>query len=181
MGEVRVRIFERMMGKTITNIIGGKGDDAMVFTSSRGDVWRFYHEQDCCECVLIEDIAGDIEDLIGSPIVLAEEVSSAAEPLPDVDDESHTWTFYRFATPKGSVTVRWLGTSNGYYSESVSVEETSADDGAPPTPRAGEFTHIIAAVDAASLVAGLMGTTPDALATMGTDHGQMGSEPEKEV
>jgi hypothetical protein len=55
---------------------------------------------------------------------MAEEVSS--EKIPDHYDtyyDSSTWTFYKFATMKGSVTVRWLGTSNGYYSEGVSYEE----------------------------------------------------------
>jgi hypothetical protein len=98
--------------------------DEMTFVS--GDlVWRFYHAQDCCENVSIEDICGDLQDLVGDPILVAEEISNADRPS-DVEDlyyESSTWTFYRFATVKGTVTVRWLGTSNGYYSESVYVSE----------------------------------------------------------
>ena len=66
----------------------------------------------------IEDVEGQLEDLEGVPLLLAEEYSEDRGPLGEYDD-SYTWTFYKFATRKGYVTVRWYGTSNGYYSESV--------------------------------------------------------------
>lgn len=108
-----------LVGKTIVDIHGAEeGNDEIVLTDDQGVKYKFYHGQDCCESVAIEDVIGDVSDLVGSPILQAEEVSSDDEPAPK-DAESYTWTFYKFATIKGSVTVRWLGESNGYYSESV--------------------------------------------------------------
>lgn len=107
-----------MVGKTFTKATGEVGHDELEFTDTDGLRYLFYHSQDCCEGVFIEDIVGDLLDLIGSPLLQAEEVSSESAPAPSNPD-SYTWTFYKFATNKGSVTVRWLGESNGYYSESV--------------------------------------------------------------
>lgn len=94
-------------------------EDMITITTSQG-TFIFHHEQDCCEYVRIEDITGDIQDLVGHPLLLAEEVSSEDEPAP-ANPDSYTWTFYKFATIKGYVDVRWLGESNGYYSESVDL------------------------------------------------------------
>jgi len=120
-------VFESMIGVTMTSVSVGGDREEMRFTAVDGRVFRFFHQQDCCEVVGIEDICGDLSDLVGSPIVQAEEVSS--EPPEGFDpkrhDDSCTWTFYLFATAKGSVTVRWLGESNGYYSEEVSFEEVT--------------------------------------------------------
>ena len=80
------------------------------------------HLQDCCEAVSIEDVTGDLRDLIGSPILMAEESTTFDNPKEDPDD-SFMWTFYKFATAKGYVTVRWYGSSNGYYGESASLEK----------------------------------------------------------
>lgn len=104
-------------GKTITSIHGAREDSPNILIRfSDGTDTLFYHEQDCCEYVRVKQIDGDINDLIGSPLLMAEEVVSKGEVN---SVESSTWTFYKFATIKGFVTISWIGESNGYYSESV--------------------------------------------------------------
>lgn len=107
------------VGKTFA-CVEKDGDDRIVFGENNGERFIMEHMQDCCESVFIEDVCGEFVDLVGSPILVAEEVSCDKGPLTDYD-ESYTWTFYKFSTIKGSVTIRWYGTSNGYYSESVDV------------------------------------------------------------
>ena len=89
-----------------------------------GSTFIFYHEQDCCESVYIEDVIGDLDRLIGHPLVAAELVSSEYGTTDWGDEE---WSFYKFQGTIDSVTVRWYGESNGYYSVAVSYCEKLSD------------------------------------------------------
>ena len=119
--------FSILKGLTITSIDGLEDDSAeVVFTTSEGRRFEMSHSQDCCERVSIEDVCGDVNDLLNSPILLAEEATSDEDPV-DVNKEYHDdlycWTFYKLSTFKGDVTIRWYGESNGYYSVGVDFKE----------------------------------------------------------
>lgn len=114
-----------LIGKTLRSVTQ-HGTESVDFEADTGERWRMYHERDCCEVVAIEDVVGDLQDLVGSPIVMAEENTNSDDPKQqEYADESFTWTFYRLATAKGYVTIRWYGGSNGYYSERVNFEQVA--------------------------------------------------------
>lgn len=114
--------MDRLLGKIITKIDRNDDDgDTLIFRCSDGSKYKMYHSQDCCEDVRIEDVCGNLEDLVGFPVLIAETTSNQTENPSAC--ESETWTFYKLATIKGYVTIRWYGTSNGYYSEEVSFIE----------------------------------------------------------
>jgi len=117
--------IESMVGQVFTSVT--QNGDEMVFENAT-ERFVFFHSQDCCEHVSIEDICGDLQDLVGEPLLIAEEVSG--ETPVDFNEEEHdsvTWTFYKFATRRGYVDVRWFGESNGYYSEGVSLGRELVD------------------------------------------------------
>lgn len=110
--------ISELKGKTVVDITQHE-DYELIFKTACGNSYRMCHYQDCCEDVRIEEIVGNLADLINTPILMAEEVSQEDEKA----SESGTWTFYKLATVKGYVTIRWYGESNGYYSEEASFEK----------------------------------------------------------
>ncbi len=115
--------FEDLLGKVLVGI-ENINNCQLIYTLDSGERYFSYNYDEEFSDIQIEDIDGDLNDLLNSPILIAEEVHSK-ENLKDCNDGdmdrcSSTWTFYKLATIKGYVTIRWYGTSNGYYAETVS-------------------------------------------------------------
>ena len=114
--------FPELIGKVIVKVEGMEQySDTVEMVTSEGETYRLFHDQNCCESVSVEEVIGDPADLIGQ-VVHDAEVSTDSDIThrPEIGYvDSFTWTFYRIVTPRGTVVLRWLGTSNGYYSESV--------------------------------------------------------------
>jgi len=116
--------FSKLKGEVLIEITGAvKGSERIEFKTQDGRTHALCHVQDCCETVEVEDVCGNVEDLVGWPILLAELVTNENENPEGVEppeyQDSFTWAFYKLSTVKGSVTLRWYGESNGYYGETA--------------------------------------------------------------
>jgi hypothetical protein len=86
--------ISELVGKTLSKIEVDRNRDEIVFETADGQKYKMLHHDDFCESVTIEDIAGDLNDLIGSPITKAEESSNSQDAPKPGYVESYTWTYY---------------------------------------------------------------------------------------
>jgi hypothetical protein len=133
--------IEEFIGRTLARVEGKPGDDVLRLWFSDGTAFEMYHSQDCCESVWLDDVIGDWSDIIGFQILEASkreqskreqskrEREQSEGEFPKGDNchhaDSYTWTFYELRTIRGFVQLRWYGSSNGYYSESVDIRQIS--------------------------------------------------------
>lgn len=120
--------FEYLKGKTITEMSIGvfesssNDNEYVSFIANDSDFeyeYILYHDANVTNSVCIEDITGNIIDILDSIILLAE--SSFSEKINKGDTTtwggdilaSERWTYYRLNTSIGSVTIKWHG--NGTY------------------------------------------------------------------
>lgn len=109
--------FSALVGLTFASVVSE--DDKVIFTHADGRVFTLEHMQDWCEHVYIESIIGDLPDLVDSEILRADE-ETQDEPDTEYGDIS-MWTFYKLATRKGYVDIRFYGSSKGYYGVGVDL------------------------------------------------------------
>lgn len=108
--------LSELVGKTIVKLELDDERSELVFYCSDGTIYAFVHWQNCCEEVYLEDVSGELSWLLGTPILMADEAQGESAIDEEAYDYLYKWTFYRFATRKGYVNLRFLGISNGYYS-----------------------------------------------------------------
>lgn len=116
--------IEDFVGKVVSNIKferAGKYNqgpiDAIIFNFADGDIFKIYHEQECCESVFLKDITGDLDFLINEKILKIEEISNQEGEMYSTE----TWTFHRISTFNNTISLCWYGESNGFHSEGVNV------------------------------------------------------------
>ena len=111
--------ISELIGKTLVQIDRSEEPEELLFITSDGITYKMYHMQDGCESVYLEYVI-KFEYLINSPILVAQEVTNIKlQHKGNWEPESYTWTFYELSTIKGSVQLRWYGSSNGCCSEKV--------------------------------------------------------------
>jgi hypothetical protein len=120
--------FFELKGKTITSIDGINSDDIdTIITTSDGSIYTLTHLQDCCEHVRVYGSVGNIDNVLNAEVIAAEDTNPMDNP--NATDykayDSATWSQFRIVTNKGAFEIWWLGESNGYYSETVSVIKNS--------------------------------------------------------
>lgn len=109
--------IDLLVGKTLSSI--AVHYDVVYFECNDGSNFRAYHMQDCCENVRVWDTLGDKQSVIGEEILIAEESNDFPKDVSYRPYGSYTWTIHTIVTKNGFFRMRWLGESNGYYSESV--------------------------------------------------------------
>jgi len=115
-----------LVGEILTNI--DVSDDTVMLTTKSGRQITLFHSQTCCESVRILSTDGEWRELIGKPLMIVEaEIDGSNE----TERGSETETTFTFGVDGATVINRWIGESNGYYSELVRIEEiTSSSAGA---------------------------------------------------
>jgi len=116
--------IESLVGEVLTHIDVDEVENIILLTTKSGRQIKIFHDQDCCESVSIETTEGNWDKLVGKVIEEArQDEFYNLDPKPGEYAESWTRTNLIFRVNDQTVISKWIGESNGYYSESVNIEE----------------------------------------------------------
>jgi hypothetical protein len=110
--------FKDLVGRKIKSISVHPYE--VHFELDKGERYRLYHSQDCCETVGVNGVFGDISSIVGGDVTQAiEEVFSDHDPEGYVREEkeyrdySYTWSIFKLVTTYGKLEIRFWGNPTG--------------------------------------------------------------------
>jgi hypothetical protein len=115
--------IKNLIGETLEYIDIDEDNNQILLTTKSGKRIMIYHGQDCCENVRIVDTIGNWNNLIGKVIIDTDEEIINSSDKDGYD--SRTETNLTFKVDSDTVISKWIGESNGYYSENVDIQEFS--------------------------------------------------------
>lgn len=105
-------------------------NEGIYFEIANGPDIAISHEQNCCEGFTVVDDGGDLKEQLASledQIVVEAELATNEEIDKGCDDVEQ-WSFYKIRTMTTSITFRFMGTSNGYYSMTPDIFVAEEND-----------------------------------------------------
>ncbi len=114
--------MKQLTGEVLTHVDVDDSKNQILLTTESGKTYLLYHPQDCCESVKIEDVDGEWHTLLGKAIEQATWEEDSENDPPEYA-ESWTRTTLTFRVSDATVICRWIGESNGYYSEVVYLSD----------------------------------------------------------
>lgn len=125
-------ILKMAEGRVIASVTGETGDETAEIVFEDGSSLLLWHEQDCCEHVVLDEIQGSVATAVGERVldaVVHRSIDEDEDALSmDLYDDSFTWTYYTIRTRNATLVFRWYGASNGYYSEEVDLTFSKRSD-----------------------------------------------------
>jgi len=108
------RRFLDLVGKTIVRGDMRKGADKVWFETADGMLFTMFMYEDPMteQAVWLEDVVGDMDIILNTEILKAEVVTRESQGDPASDWRYQDWTYYKLATIKGYVDMRWCGVSS---------------------------------------------------------------------
>lgn len=131
----RIESLDALVGETISSVDIFKGQNQRILlTMNSGRRILIHHKQECCEEVLIEEKIDD-EEFTSNWAKIAGKclIRCTKETIKFNNTEQRTSIILE--TNSDTVVNKWFGTSNGYYSLEVSVEEVIVPFGGLPSER----------------------------------------------
>ena len=106
-----------LKGKVLNDITIDYKNNEITFTDDNNVKYVMAHKQDCSEEMFIEGVYeyGNIDDILFSPIDMAEEIENYNEVPLNEDNLGYTWKCYQIGVGSSYLLIRWYGESNGYY------------------------------------------------------------------